>query len=486
MGLTGFSVILLPLCLLWAMSPNKLLQIMLVAAPFEAAAALIIGSLGLQPGLLPALTFLAYMGLQLLLGARYPSQPQVMRVVWPFLLVTLWAVVSSYLLPRLFEGVVFVWPQKSTPPFVLTLLEPSSSNTNQDLYLIINCAVLVASAIYLTKPRLTLMPFMRAYFISGFVVAAVAVWQLANRIAGIPYPADFFYSNPGWAILTAQEIGSVPRINGSFSEPSALASYMASIVCATGWLQLKGHRDRMARWLFVVGLLTMMISTSTTGFALLALVGVGVTVYALLSGSTRMMGRILKIAMPLILFVVVASVCASVTVPQFNKNVAEVLDATLNKQQSSSYEDRTGADVDSLKTTLDTYGLGAGWGSNRSSSLLPGLLAGVGVPGFIGLAWFGFGIARRVGKAHRGRCSHDHLLIIDGCCGALVGFILTAVISAPTLSSVSFFFLLGLLIACTVRVENETRAVVAWRPVGRQTHERSREPVLSDVPAAAA
>jgi hypothetical protein len=467
------------------MAPTKLLKLMLLAAPFEAAAALVIGSLGLQPSLLPAMFFLAYLVLQLLLGARYPGQTQAFRVTLPFVLVTLWAVASSYILPRLFEGAVFVWPQKASPPFVLALLEPSPSNINQDFYLMIDCTILVATAIYLTRPQVLLPPFIRIYFISGFVVAFISVWQLGSRLAGIPYPDDLLYSNPGWAILTAQQIGNVPRINGPFSEPSSLAAYMASLVCATGWLQLQGHRDRMARWLFITGLLTMMISTSTTGFAVLAMVGVGVPIYALVSGSASMLARILKIGVPLVLLCVLVSVCASIFVPQFNKNAAEVLDATLNKQGSSSYEDRTGADADSLKAAVDTYGLGTGWGSNRSSSLVPGLLAAIGVPGCIGLVWFGVGLARRVRLARKRHCSRDQLFVIDSCCGALVGTMLTAVISAPTITSTTFFFLLGLLIASVVRAAREAKTSLVhtsgYKSVPRRARVAARSPAAAPV-----
>ncbi len=452
MGVTAFTFVLLPLSLLWIASPDKLLRLLLVAAVFEAAAALTIGGLGLQPGLVPAFAFLAFTSLQLLLGARYPGQAQVLRITRPFILVTLWAVASSYIMPRLFEGVVYVWPQKSQPPFVLTPLAPNPSNLNQDVYLVVNCALLVMAAMFLTRSGLSLLPFIRAYFYSGFIAAGVAAWQFANRVAGIPYPEDLFYSNPGWAILTSQQIGSVPRINGSFSEPAALATYMASIVYSTGWLLLKGHRDGMVRWLFIVALGTMMLSTSTTGFATLAIAVVGVSVYALMSGSTRTMGMILKIGMPLALLIAVISAGASMFVPDFNKNVEQVIDATLNKQQSSSYADRTSADADSITAAIDSYGLGAGWGSNRSSSLLPGLLAGLGAPGCIGLVWFGAIVARRVAAARKAGCSRNELLVIDGSCGAVVGFLVTAAISAPTLSSVTFFFLLALLIAGTVRV----------------------------------
>lgn len=457
MGLTAFSFILLPLCFVWAMSPGRLLKTMAIASVFEAAAAVTLGSFGVQPGLVPALGFIAFMLLQLLLGARFAALPAVWNTTRPFVVMTVWAVIASFVMPRAFEGQVFVWPQRATLPYVIVPLEPSPTNINQDIYLILNCMFLVLAAIYLARPRLSLGPFINIYLVSGFVVAAVAAWQFASRVAGVPYPEDLFYSNPGWAILTEQSIGAVPRINGPFSEPSSLGGYMASIVCAAGWMLLRGRRNRMLPWLVIVGLLSMALSTSTTGFAVLAIVCVLVPSFALLRGSVRLMAQIMKIAVPVALCGAVLFFTASLLVPSFQKNVTEVIEGTLNKKQSSSYEDRTGTDLDSLTAMVDTYGLGVGWGSNRSSSLLPGLLAQVGIPGILCLGWFGLGLSRQVSAAHRLGCTAEQSLVLDGCCGGIVGFLLGALISAPTINSMTFFFLLALLIGCSTQVRLEAQ-----------------------------
>ncbi len=453
MSVTVFSFIILPLCLLWAGSPALLLRLMLIVSIFEAAAAFVVGGLGVQPGLPPALAFIGFVSLQLLLGVRYPGTRQTLRAVLPFVLVTAWALVSSYVLPRMFAGKVMVWPQKQLPPFSITPLEPTSSNINQDCYLLIDCVFCVASALYLTKTGLRLVSFLNAYLISGFLVAAVSVWQFASKVAGIPYPEDVFYSNPSWAILTAQSIGRVPRINGPFTEPAALATYMFSIVCATGWIMLRGNATPMTRTLLTVALLTMLLSTSTTGFAALGIVGACLVVLAVLSGSFKMVVQALKVVLPLVLVFGLAAGAAGVVVPNFGRNVSEVIDATLNKQESSSYADRTSADLDSLTEAMDTSGLGVGWGSNRSSSLIPGLLAGLGLPGVLGLAWFAASLTRHVRMAKRLQPTTEQMMVIDGCCGGTVGFILASALSGPSISSVTFYFLIALLIACLARVD---------------------------------
>jgi hypothetical protein len=396
MSLTLFSLFLLPLCLIWIATPERLLQLAAVVSCFEAAAAVTIGNYGLQPGLLPAVLFMAYMTLQLLLGARYPAAPAVWEMFRPLALVALYGVVTAYLMPRLFSDQIYVWPQKLEPPYDRILLTIPPGYPNQTAYLTLDCAFTFLSALYLSRPGRSMIPFINAFFLSGFVVAAVSFWQFASKMFGVPFPDSLFFSNPSWAVLTQQTVGSLPRINGPFAEPAGLAGFMAAIVCASGWLLLKGRRDPLLWPLFAAGLATIALSTSTTGFAALAVIAVVVPVRALLTGSRRMIVATLQIGLPLLLIGGMAVLLAGILIPSFNADMQDVLMISLTKQDSSSYMDRTQADLDSLGVMLDTYGLGVGWGNNRSSSLIPGILAEIGLPGAFGLVWFGVGLQRRI------------------------------------------------------------------------------------------
>jgi hypothetical protein len=455
MGITQLTLFLLPCCLFWAMNPVRLLQMMTVAAIFEAGAALTIGSLGVQPGLMPGLGFLGFITLQLLLGARYPGAALTWPLVRPFVIVTAWAVASSILLPRLLEGQVYVWPQKNDPPFAIRPLQPTSGNINQDAYLLIDCGLLLLTSTFLSSPAVRLRPLINTYLVTGFLVAGISAWQFANKMAGVPFPDQLFYSNPGVSILTAQSVGAIPRLNGPFSEPSSLAGYMASIVCCSGWLLIRGHTSLWLRLLLLAGLGTMILSTSTTGFAVLVMAGVLVPGMAAIKGDTRLMIGITRLGLPLVLVIALAGLVASVVQPTLFSSLNEIADSSLNKKDSSSYEERTSADIDSLTAFVDSYGLGAGWGSNRSSSLIPGLLASVGVPGMIGLGWFGTFLAKEVSRARRLTTDRNLLFVIDGCCGALTGYLLGAVISAPALTSTTFYYLLAVLIAAIAKIKIE-------------------------------
>ena len=166
-------------------------------------------------------------------GYALPREGAAIRAAFPLLLLLFYALMSAWLLPRIFAGSVFVEPQKWDPLGFdpLTPLQPSFGNVTQALYLMINIIFMVAVAIFLTRAAIRYESIIASYLLGGYVVVGLTFWQLGNRAAGIPFPDELLQSNPGWAIVT-QAIGSVPRLQGPFSEPAALAGYMAGVALA--------------------------------------------------------------------------------------------------------------------------------------------------------------------------------------------------------------------------------------------------------------
>lgn len=456
MSLTAFGMIFVPICLLCAWRPERLLQLILLGATFDAAAVFIVGDYGIGPPLLAASFFMAFALLQELLGFEFVGRHDAWAVVAPFAIFTLWALIGSFVLPRLFNGQVEVWPQKAQIILGRVPLAPGPSNLTQDFYLVFAGLMLWLSALFFAQPRLNPRPFVNAYLLSGFLSATLAFWQLASKLAGIPYPETFLRSNPGWALLQ-ESLGRVPRISGTFTEPAALANYMAGIVGATGWMILKGHPGRTIRILLLAALCTMAISTSTTGFGLIALMAVGLPVYALLKGSSRLLSRVAGVGILLIAIGGISVFGLLTFEPGVGRGFMEVYDSTIHKQESTSYDLRSDADLNSLALFVSTYGLGVGWGSNRSSSLLPGTLASVGVVGTLCAIWFGAGVARQVNRARAVARRPGDCAALDAATGATVASLAGALLSGPSFDAVNSFLLIGLLVGTSVRVLRESR-----------------------------
>jgi hypothetical protein len=393
--------------------------------------------------------------LKLIFGTRYPAERTVIAVLMPFILVCAWAIISSFLMPRFFESEIYVWPQKVASFFVLTPLAPNSGNYTQDMYLLAAAMLAILASVYLTKTGFDLRRLLDAYFVSGLIVVFISLWQFASNVVGIWFPSEFFLSNPGWSLLSDESIGSVIRINGPFAEPSALASYLCGSTGAAGWVVLNGHRGILPRVLLGSALFVVLLSTSTTGYATLGLMACLTALYAIFLGSPSLRKRTAIGFAAIFLLVLAGFVTIPATAPALASTINEIATATLNKQQSSSYTDRTSTDRDSLRAAEQSDGLGVGWGSNRSSSLIPGLLAAVGVYGVAGLLWFAVILIRHVGTAHRLAASAEPRLIMHGCAGGIISYLIAALISGPSITSPDFFLLLALLIATAARVRYE-------------------------------
>jgi hypothetical protein len=453
--ITMIGGLLLPFCLWFWRRPAALLMLVLIYSVFSAAAVVVIGGFGVTPALLPSVVFIGLFVVNAVNGVRYPAERQALLLLFPFILVMFGALSSSIIMPRLFEGEVLVWPQKVTAFFVRSPLAPNAGNITQDMYLLINALLTVAAALYLTRRGPLLAHLLDCYFVGGLLVAVISLWQFSGTILHVPYPSDFFLSNPGWALLSGETMGSITRLNGPFSEPAALAGYMCASLSASGWVILNGDDRLLPRLAFWGALIVVLLATSSTGYiTLLAMVAV-LALCCIFTTNPVLHGRLAAgLGVVLVLSGLLVGV-VSFAAPGVVRQTGTVLDATLNKTQSSSYQERSTADFDSLQEMRATYGLGVGWGSNRSSSLLPGLCAAIGVWGIGGLVWFGLALGRQARRAIRTTADPKLRYAIRGSAAALISALISAVLSGPTISSPDFYLLLAALVGATARAQHE-------------------------------
>jgi hypothetical protein len=473
MHVTALGLLLLPLSLFWAISPVRLLQLAFVAAVFEAGAALTVGGgFGLPPAMVPGLLFVASILLQYALGMRYPAEAPVLRTMAPLLALLGYALISEVVLPSAFAGSVMVWPQRpdALQPGPVPLAF-NSGNITQPSYLIMNVAVAVATALFMTRKTIPYGRILGAYLLSGYVAVGLAFWQFAARVGGLPFPEDLLYSNPGWAIVE-QNLGSVPRIQGSFSEPAGLAFYLSGLCFCCLWLSAQGCRVMRVALLLPLAILAMLLSTSTTGILTLA-VGLPATLLLAGFGANRSASvRLLKRTAMLVLGGMIVLGPVFVLKPALLDSIGEVVTATLTKGDSDSYSERTGIDAAALASVGSTYGLGVGWGSFRTSSLLPGLLANAGLFGVAMVIWLFIRVGRLAARAKRAIPKHPARSVVDGFSAALCGQLAAALLSAPTIGSLGFFLQLGCVVGGAARMSMDARRPSHARPGAiRQPHE---------------
>lgn len=458
MRITLLGLVLVPLSLLWGLHPVRLLQLALISAVFEAAAALILGgAFGLQPAMVPGLLFVAYVVAQYALGMRYPGEGAVLWAMLPLLGLLFYALLSIIVLPDAFAGQIMVWPQRPdmlTPGFVP--LQFTFGNVTQSLYLAINVTFALAVAIFMTRRSVPYESIIGAYLIGGYVVVILVFWQLGNRLAGIPYPEDLLHSNPNWAIVE-QNFGSVPRMQGPFPEPAGLAFYLSGLAFCCLWLSVRGYRIMRPNLLLALSIVGVLLSTSTTGIATLVVGLPLVLTFASVGGDPRALRRIGGTVGFLLVSGLLVIGPILILKPELIDAINTVVEVTLSKGDSDSYNERTGIDAAALETIGATYGLGVGWGSFRSSSLIPGLLANAGAFGAAMVLLLLLHIVRLGARARAASRGHPGQILVDGFSASLCGQLSAALLSAPMISSLAFYLQLGCVVGVLARMSVERR-----------------------------
>jgi hypothetical protein len=343
-------------------------------------------------------------------------------------------------------------------------LQFTSGNITQPLYLTLNIVFTVAVAIFLTRTAISYKSIIAAYLLGGYVVVGLAFWQFASRIVGIPFPDEWLQSNPSWVIVK-QSVGSVPRVQGPFTEPAGLAVYMSGVALCCLWLSVRGYRTMRPNLLFALALATTLLSTSTTGI-LTIIVGVPITLaVGSIGGGFGALGRIGRILGLLLLSSLIVIGPALVLKPSLLNSANAVIEATLNKGESESYNERSAMDATALTTVSQTYGLGVGWGSYRSSSLLPGLLANGGVLGVVMVLWLAVRVVRLGSRGRHASPRHSGQILVDGFSASLCGQLFAALLSAPMITSLAFFLQLGCVIGVLARMSIEPQLRGSQRAV---------------------
>jgi hypothetical protein len=220
----------------------------------------------------------------------------------------------------------------------------------------------------------------------------VSLWQFISVYTGLPFPADFFYSNAGYNRADSQTMAGLFRINGPFEEPSTLG-YTFTGFLLFAWWRYRGQPSALSGLMVAACVFCMLISTSTTAFVGLALF-VCFALFDVVSGQVQIFPRTPVAVVSL--FIVFAAILAGVALAAGNwPAISLMLDNVIfNKAESTSFQQRAFADLLAIKIFVQTYGLGIGLGSHKANSLLLTLLSNTGLAGLILFCSFAYALLR--------------------------------------------------------------------------------------------
>lgn len=209
--------------------------------------------------------------------------------------------------------------------------------------------------------------------------------------------------------------------------------------------------------LLALSIVCVLLSTSTTGIVTLVAGIPAVLAVGSVGGEPGSLQRIGKTVGYLLLGCSLAIVPIFILKPDLVDAVNVVVEGTLSKGESDSYAERSEMDASAINAMQELYGLGVGWGSFRSSSFVPGMLANSGIIGIIMILWFIAGIYRLGRRARVASPHHPGQILVNGFSAALCGHFAAAVVSAPMISSLTFYIQLGCIVGVIARISTEAR-----------------------------
>jgi hypothetical protein len=467
--LTG--IVFMPvIALVFLLRPARLEETLIYMAVFQAAAVVNLGggfSIGLSPYFFVACLITARVALRWMTGSiRFNRGEFAQRHLRIVALFVAWCIVSSFLLPILFEGTPVDSPRAGAEAvFYLALpLKWTFSNAGQAGYMLLNFFVLVALADFgISRPAKALMD---AFTYSGVIVLLVGLYQMASYHFGIPFPSSFFNSNGTWAQNYNQMItGGWHRVSATFVEPSEAGGFLSCWVLFELILANWGTTKRRMHSIFAAaGCVILLATTSSTGYVTVGLILVCMS--GQLAFETVRRGRI-----PIRTGMAVATFALAIGGFFVIGHGASLLDSILwHKSDSSSGVVRMATVWRAFDVMQDTYGLGAGLGSNRAFGTLAYIGSNLGI---FGLIVFFFMLAQLLARAAKYvRASiggTPERIAIVACGAAFAANMIGATISGAEISDPRIWVLWGMLLA-------SVRSQVALSPAGVSEIRAARHP----------
>jgi hypothetical protein len=364
-------------------SMARWLNATLALSVFQAASPVLITAGGRISGIQAVYALLPIGALHILIRAletRRTPKPFHWSSAHLFLIaMTVIGVGGAFLLPKLFHGSVYV--TSAAGDYRRLILTSSGGNAIQAFYLICNLILFSLIVIVLQRAICSIDDCVRALAFGTWVAAVIGIYQIYCDRLHLPWPELVINSNLGVFQNFDQAVYGVPRLMGAtrrmsatFLEPSMMAMYFLSMFSLFA-LGLK-------RWkLGSIVLFCLLVSTSAT-----ALVGL-VAIFCLwvVWELPRFAMEARKITL---IFFILALIALCGLVLAMEPSFWGRSNLLMQKLSSSSGETRIGLDRIALQTFFETWGLGVGVGSTRSSSFLATFAACTGIPGLLAFGGF--------------------------------------------------------------------------------------------------
>jgi hypothetical protein len=393
------------------------------------------------------------------------------RPIWVLCSLMVYAVVGAWLFPRLFSGQTSAFVQSRTRQGVIEAsLAPVSANISQSAYFILGGLTAIAlCALLLHKDRISQVR--RGFFLWCFLHAGMGLLDLIGKLIGA---GDVLMPirTASYAMLTHTSEAGFWRIAGSYSEASAFGS--VSLACLSFcYLYWRKTRSLLARWLSLVLLILVLLSTSSTAYVGLAVLGLPVAFSIV---HSFLVGRFAKDEI-LMISLLSIGIFGILAISLYDRGIldpiVQLIDSTvINKSNSASGQERTYWNIKSLQSFVDTSGLGIGFGSSRASSWPIAVISQLGLVGSAMMAVLLIVVARGLGGLAPYVDPETDAVVSSVRACALAGIVAASIASGSADPGMLFFIALAVISATRVRARRNRIAAMQARhrsdPASRQ------------------
>ncbi len=373
------------------------------------------------------------------------------RPVWILSSLMVYALIGSWLFPRLFQGQTsaFVQSKSGRGAVVEASLAPVSGNITQTGYFILGGLATIALCVLLIhKNRIDQVR--QAFLVWCCLHTGMGVADLLSKLAGL---GDVLapIRSASYAMLTEVNEGGFWRIAGAYSEASAFGG--VSLACLSFcYVYWRKSGSKLAFWLSIVLLGLTLLSTSSTAYVGLTIISIPLAfslVRSLLAGHLQrdelLIGALLALAG-------LAVMAISLYNADFFSPFVKLLeDMVVNKASSSSGQERAYWNMKSLQAFIDTSGLGIGFGSSRASSWPIAVVSQLGLIGSLMMAALLAEVLRGMGRL-RPYVDEQTNAVVSSVQACAIGSIVASSLASGTADpGMVFFIALAVISASRVR-----------------------------------
>jgi hypothetical protein len=466
----GMFIFAIGLLLLIRASMVAMLAFVMAASLFGGSAAIALPALG-GSTVPPANLALLFLLLRVLLPGTTKSTALGTAVLENGYLLAfgLYGSISAWLLPRMFAGAIEVTPLR--PGAVRQLYEQaplhfSAQNVTTSVYLLGTMAAGLGSYVGAMRPGSA-----RLLAYTGIAVALfhATFGFLSIAVADTPLNILIETFRTGHYAQLDQSIAGLSRMTGVWPEASGYAAYGGAWLIFTTELWLRDFRPRLSGLAALLLTLALLISTSSTAYAVLAGYALVLMARALLLPTSIAVGKLIWLA-GLLLAAGALALVLMLALPSVLKSFARIVEImTIEKTESWSGRQRLFWALQGIEAFAASYGLGIGAGSFRSSSLLTAILGSTGV---IGILAFLAHLLRAFKPLERATwfTGEDHETQAVGVAASWTALLMLmpAAIASPTPDpGIAWALFAGLAIGLRSPMRESRRARAAPRPADR-------------------